>query len=90
MKTIIHRPFMMIAGFYGAGILLDHFVYVPFNAVCLCAVVLMFLAVAFSKRALLATFCLLLSITGLGIVYTQSHQYSGEEDIRHVARKFIT
>ena len=88
MNTTAHRPFSYIVAFYSSGIILNHFIRLPFNYICLCVYIFLFLAVMFSKRAFTATIFLLICIAGLGMVYTQSLQYPERDDIRRVARYY--
>lgn len=88
IKITTHRPFLYIVGFYGLGIILNHFVQIPFGYFCLLGFSLLILSVGISKWSVASTLLLLLAITSLGAVYAQSRQCVDENHIMHVAKYY--
>jgi len=83
-----HRPFLYITGFYSFGIALDHFARLPFGCLCLLIFIFLVAGVGISRKTFLSTVFLLLAITGLGMVYTQSRQGIDRDHVMHVAKYY--
>jgi len=83
-----HKPFITITSFFSLGIMINAFKPELFYITCSITTILLIVSIKFSHRKTLSTILLLLSIAGLGIIYTASRQYVNHNHISHVAKYY--
>src|SRR3989338_1515260 len=82
-----HRPLLGIVLSFGLGILLDHFIPVPFLSLVL-AVCILLIACLFTLRKPLSTFFIFLSFFSLGALCSQSYQDLPQNHIYQIAKYY--
>jgi hypothetical protein len=88
MNPTTHRPFLYVGGAFASGIFLSRFAQFSPSVLCIVTVVFLILGAGLLRGRIFSTALLLLAITSLGIIYTQTREYVPENDIEYVARYY--